>query len=139
MSRYLYVISGAANARYAHLGYPITACGKVFVGPHRTSENMPADRALCRTCVREATGLGWLTADEADAMLGRAPNPRTGRQGADQLVPLLTEGRSDRDVALHLGVSMRTVQRLVADAMREVGARTRFQWGYRLGLAFDAT
>jgi DNA-binding NarL/FixJ family response regulator len=135
MSRYLYVTSKAANARYAHMGHPITACGQVFVGPHRKSENMPADRALCRACVRAATGYGWITADEADAMLGRSPRPRKGRQGADQLVPLLAAGRSDRDVALHLGVSMRTVQRLVTDAMHGIGARTRFQWGYRAGLA----
>lgn len=74
-----------SRTRYAHLGYPITACGKVFVGSHRTSENMPADRALCMACVREATGLGWLTRDEADALLGRAP--RAGRYGADQPVP----------------------------------------------------
>jgi len=135
VSTYLYVTSTVANARYAHLGHPITACGKVFVGPHRTSEDMPADRALCRACVRDATGLGWLTRPEADALLGRTPRPREGRYGADQLVPLLIEGRTDREVALRLRVSTRTVTRLVADAMRAAGVRTRFQWGYRVGLA----
>lgn len=135
MSRYLYVTSEAATARYAHLGYPITACGKVFVTPHRASENMPPNRAICRACVREATGFGWLSTEEADAMLGRSPRPREGRKGADQLVPLLIDGSSDRDVAVRLGVSMRTVARMVVDAMEKTGARSRFQWGYLVGIA----
>lgn len=135
MSRYLYVTSKAANARYAHLGYPITACGVVFVGPHRTSQNMPRGRSLCRSCVKTATGYGWITRDEADAMLGRSRAPRQGRQGADKLLPLLIEGRTDRDIALRLGVSMRSVSRLVAEAMEAAGAATRFQWGYAVGIA----
>lgn len=130
-----YVTSLRPNAKRAHIGHPITACGVVFVGPHRTSENMPADRTLCRACVKQATGYGWITSDEADALLGREPNQPVGRAGADRLVPLLIEGRSDRDIAVRLGVSMRTVSRLVFDAMRTAGARTRFQWGYLVGSA----
>jgi hypothetical protein len=131
VSTYRYVTSTVANARVAHLGYPLTACRKIFTGPHAVSDDMPADRRICRDCVLNATGLGWLTTDEAVALLGRKqPEPRR-----PQIVPLLVEGRSDRDVARQLGVSMRTVSRIVHAAMREAGARTRFQWGYKVGLA----
>jgi len=46
---------------------------------------------------------------------------------------LLLDGSGDREVAQRLGVSQRTVSRHVADAMRAAGARSRFQWNYRLG------
>lgn len=124
-----YVTSKDRGARVVHIGYPVTACGVTFVGPHRTSENMPTDRSICRECARKATGYGWITADEAEALLQFEPKT------TDMLVPLLIEGRADREIALRLGVSMRTLNRRVGEHMRAAGARTRFQWGYRLGLA----
>jgi len=124
-----YVTSRDRGARLAHIGYPVTVCGVAFVGPHRTSSNMPADRSICRACVAGALGFGWITADEADALLRHEPIT------ADLLLPLLIEGRSDREITLRLGVSGRTLSRRIAAAMREAGARTRFQWGYLVGVA----
>jgi len=137
MARYRYVTSESRNAKYAHVGNP-TLCGRVFVRDRRVTDHMPPDRAVCRDCVREATGLGWITSAEADALLGRAPREpreRQPRYGAQLVVPLMIEGCSDRDMAVRLGVSTRTVNRLVADSMRALGARTRFQWGYLVGIA----
>lgn len=136
MARYRYVTSESRNARYAHIGNP-TLCGKVFVRNRRVTDSLPADRAICRACVREATGLGWITSEDATTMLGlvqRQPRERAPRYGAHLLVPLMIEGCTEQDVAVRIGVSTRTVNRLVADAMRALGARTRFQWGYLAGL-----
>jgi hypothetical protein len=124
-----YVTSLDARARLAHIGHPVTACGVVFVGAHRKSANMPNDRTICRECVAVATGYGWITRDEADVLLRFQPAP------TDLLLPLLIAGHTDREIALRLGVSMRTISRRVQAAMQEAGARTRFAWGYRAGLA----
>jgi hypothetical protein len=123
----IYVTSLHGNARLAHIGYPITACGKSFIAAFQTSDNAPADRPICGLCVERATGYGWITADEADALLGR----EIVRQDVpDSIVALLIAGAADREIARRLGVSMRTVSRYVATAMHAAGARTRFQWGY---------
>jgi DNA-binding NarL/FixJ family response regulator len=136
MATYRYITSEHRNAKYAHIGNP-TLCGKLFIRP-RVTDNAPPDRAVCPACVQEATGLGWITSDEARKVLGLAPRrPREARQryGADLLVPLMIEGCTERDIAVRIGVSTRTANRLVADAMRALGARTRFQWGYLVGVA----
>jgi len=124
-----YVTSLDGNARLAHIGHPVTACGVTFVGPHRTSNDMPADRAICSECVSSALGFGWITADEADALARHQP------EITDHLMPMLIEGRSDREIMLRLGVSGRTLSRRIADAMKAARARTRFQWGYIVGFA----
>lgn len=127
-----YVTSLRSDAKLAHIGYPVTACGIIFPGLHRVSDHMPADRRICPECVTNATGYGWLTDDEAAALRRIVPEPRdvTGL-----MVRLLIDGAADREVAHRLGVSMRTVNRYVAAAMRQVGATTRFQWGYLIGTA----
>jgi transposase len=127
-----YVTSLDANAKVAHIGHPVTACGRAFIGPHRTSENMPTDRRICRECVGKATGYGWITADEADRLLDREP---AQRPVIVQIVFLFMDGASDREAAHRLGVSERTISRHIAAAMHAAGVRTRFQWGYRIGLA----
>ncbi|MDQ1746331.1 MAG: Bacterial regulatory protein luxR family [Frankiaceae bacterium] len=137
MATYRYVTSESANARYAHIGHP-TLCRRVFAGPRRVTENMPYDRAVCPACVAKATGYGWITTDEAQALLGRDRSQTRDlppRRGAAMLVPLMIEGRSDQEIAMRLRISTRTVNRLVTDAMRALGARTRFQWGYLVGVA----
>jgi DNA-binding NarL/FixJ family response regulator len=131
MATYRYVTSESLNAKYVHIGHP-TLCGKVFIRP-RVTENMPYDRSACRACVRRATGYGWITAHEPRALIGldpRQPRNLPTRRGAHLHVPMMIEGRSDQEIALRLRVSTRTVNRLVTDAMRALGARTRIQWGY---------
>lgn len=46
-----------------------------------------------------------------------------------RLIELLQFGETDEYVARHLGVSVRTVRRRVADLLKELGAATRFQAG----------
>jgi len=46
-----------------------------------------------------------------------------------RLIELLSFGAKDETVARHLGLSLRTVRRRVADLLEELGATTRFQAG----------
>jgi DNA-binding NarL/FixJ family response regulator len=62
-------------------------------------------------------------------MSGPASLPPSVRQVAD----LLADGRDDRAVAREVGVTVRTVRRRVAELMRALQARTRFQAGYLIG------
>jgi len=127
-----YVTSLRADAKLAHIGYPVTACGIIFPGLHRTSDTMPADRRICRECIARATGYGWVTSDEAIQLLNYDPPQR---EVIDRITALLIDGAHDREIAHRLGVSMRTISRYIAAAMGAVGVETRFQWGYRLGRA----
>jgi hypothetical protein len=127
-----YVTSLHGNARLVHIGYPITACGKSFIGAFRTSDDIPIDRRICPLCVERATGYGWITAGEGGYLLDRDVEQT---DVPDSIVALLIAGAADREIARRLGVSMRTVSRYVATAMHAAGARTRFQWGYLVGTA----
>ncbi|WP_410603484.1 helix-turn-helix transcriptional regulator [Amycolatopsis sp. lyj-90] len=51
----------------------------------------------------------------------------TGRE--QELLTLLFSGTTDESAAARLGVSVRTVRRMVADIMNRLGARSRFQAG----------
>jgi DNA-binding NarL/FixJ family response regulator len=46
-----------------------------------------------------------------------------------ELLSLLSSGSTDESAAARLGVSVRTVRRMVADIMNRLGARSRFQAG----------
>ncbi|SDD80219.1 helix-turn-helix transcriptional regulator [Actinokineospora iranica] len=48
-----------------------------------------------------------------------------------ELLTLLTFGATDESAAASLGVSVRTIRRMVADIMHRLGARSRFQAGAR--------
>lgn len=70
-------------------------------------------------------------------LLWRAAVPLPGEavSGADptdartRILQLLAAGAKDETIARHLGLSLRTVRRRVADLMVELGANTRFQAG----------
>lgn len=66
--------------------------------------------------------------------LWRTATPVTGDEldfrEAD-LLTLLSAGCTDESIAIRLGVSVRTVRRMVADIMRRLGARSRFQAGVK--------
>jgi len=47
------------------------------------------------------------------------------------LLTLLSAGSTDESAAVRLGVSVRTVRRMVSDLMQQLGARSRFQAGAR--------
>ncbi|MFF5470954.1 LuxR C-terminal-related transcriptional regulator [Streptomyces achromogenes] len=76
----------------------------------------------------------WLSAEPVDGLPG-APEQETeplalsGRELA--AVRMLFEGRKDESIARALGVSLRTLRRLMTDVMYKLGAETRFQAGVR--------
>lgn len=57
---------------------------------------------------------------------GTAPTPRER-----DLLALLLAGTTDESAAYRLGISVRTVRRMVSDLMERLGARSRFQAGAR--------
>lgn len=74
----------------------------------------------------------WIERDDADELL--TPVQR-------QIVALMAVGHSDEELAEHLGVSLRTVRRHVAEVMEALHADTRFTAGIaaaRAGLLDDA-
>lgn len=62
-----------------------------------------------------------------------APACETVSDGSN-LLALMALGLNDKSVAHELGISARTLERRMAELMRELGARTRFQAGYLAGL-----
>jgi DNA-binding CsgD family transcriptional regulator len=69
----------------------------------------------------EATPLGSPQASDLTA-----PGPRER-----ELLALLLAGTTDASAAYRLGISVRTVRRMVSDLMERLGARSRFQAGAR--------
>lgn len=61
--------------------------------------------------------------------------PWSSSDDRDVVLDLLAEGCSDDEVADRLGISVRTVRRRVAEAMRAHGASTRFELGVRHAVA----
>ncbi|MFF5702353.1 LuxR C-terminal-related transcriptional regulator [Streptomyces sp. NPDC012794] len=62
--------------------------------------------------------------------------PEASRAVSEELrqtiVLLLSEGLEDKVIARRLGMSERTCQRHIAEIMRAIGAKSRFQAGYLL-------
>ena len=72
----------------------------------------------------------WAAAD--DAFIRSAPRERDGITAQDtELLKLLVQGATDEQVARRLGVSMRTVRRMVSKLSEQVGASGRFELGVR--------
>ncbi|GAA3070933.1 hypothetical protein GCM10017562_42620 [Streptomyces roseofulvus] len=88
-----------------------------------------AYRALYAYCWRSATPYGHREADAHDG------DGVTEQQRA--ALRMLASGIKDEQVARNLGVSLRTVSRLISEVMQELGAASRFEAGVkaaRLGL-----
>lgn len=72
----------------------------------------------------------WITASELDEVLGSTDGSGlTEQQSA--VLRLLASGAKDEAIARNLGVSVRTVTRIVAELTGELGATSRFQAGVR--------
>lgn len=72
----------------------------------------------------------WAAADDAFTL--SEPRERDGITAQDtELLKLLVQGATDEQVARRLGVSMRTVRRIVAKLSEQVGASGRFELGVR--------
>jgi biotin operon repressor len=99
------------------------------------------DRTGAALVVREPNVVHFMTAAFERSWLGAEPFPTTvspeaARSISDELrqtmVRLLAEGLEDKVIARRLGMSERTCQRHIAEIMRAVGAKSRFQAGYLL-------
>jgi DNA-binding CsgD family transcriptional regulator len=94
----------------------------------------PAGVAVLRlpsavTAVVELFGRVWVEATP----LGQPPDPDRSGPGPREreLLALLVAGSTDESAAYRLGVSVRTVRRMVSVLMERLGARSRFQAGAR--------
>ncbi|MER7759928.1 helix-turn-helix transcriptional regulator [Streptomyces sp. NPDC097619] len=94
--------------------------------------------------VREPSVVEFMTAAFERSWAGAEPFPVTvgpdlARTISDELrqtiVRLLADGVEDKVIARRLGMSERTCQRHIAEIMRAVGARSRFQAGWLAGAA----
>lgn len=135
-------VAGGVDVRVAdHPPVGVTVVDGLF-GLVLTTPDVPADGALL---LRDPalTGLVvtlfeqvWddaapLEAHERDAVDG-CDGARSGGDPSTQeraLLRLLSLGAKDEAAARQLGVSVRTVRRMIADLMRELDARSRFQAG----------
>lgn len=99
------------------------------------------DRSGAALVVREPSVVHFMTAAFERSWLGARPFPVTvspdaARSISDELrqtiVRLLSEGLEDKVIARRLGMSERTCQRHIAEIMRAVGAKSRFQAGFLL-------
>ncbi|MFD7660794.1 LuxR C-terminal-related transcriptional regulator [Actinosynnema sp. NPDC059797] len=79
--------------------------------------------------VRAAVELFERVWPEAVPLFAAAGSPCGLSPRERELLTLLFEGSTDEAAAARLGVSVRTVRRLVADLMNRLGARSRFQAG----------
>ncbi|WP_308401396.1 helix-turn-helix transcriptional regulator [Streptomyces sp. AP-93] len=81
----------------------------------------------------------WAEAEPFSTTVG----PDQARSISDELrqtiVRLLAEGLEDKVIARRLGMSERTCQRHIAEIMRAVGAKSRFQAGFLLSATAAAT
>ena len=137
-----YVTSTHRTARRAHFGDSrSTLCGLWLTGTLRYSDLPFDDRMTCTRCVQVAFEKGTLTATEAVAALEYQPTAARARKGRydtqemDRALAAFKEGLRDTEVAERLRVSLRGVARRAGQGMADAGARTRFEWGYRIGLA----
>ena len=127
MAQYVYSLHG--SAKYAHIGHPhALACGFAVMSRYHIANAVPSDRAVCPRClaatrVRDGNGIVRLRLTARDAAI----------------IALLKEGLDQRAVGRRLRLATRTTVRYVSDAQRRSGAKTRFQWGYMVGLAEDRT
>jgi DNA-binding CsgD family transcriptional regulator len=71
-----------------------------------------------------------LTAPDPSGPAGSSAGPVPGTR-EHELLCLLSAGSTDESAAARLGVSVRTVRRMVAELMHQLDARSRFQAGAR--------
>ncbi|MEU3315263.1 helix-turn-helix transcriptional regulator [Streptomyces sp. NPDC006687] len=102
------------------------------------------DRQGAALVVREPSVVHFMTSAFERSWLQARPFPTTvspeaAKSLSDELrrtiVLLLSEGLEDKAIARRLGMSERTCQRHIAEIMRAIGAKSRFQAGYLLSAA----
>jgi ATP/maltotriose-dependent transcriptional regulator MalT len=69
-----------------------------------------------------AHGSGW-------PVSGLVHSVGVAQRGWEPVLTLMAKGRSDEQIADALDMGLRTVRRRIAEAMDELGARSRFELG----------
>ncbi|GLV98826.1 helix-turn-helix transcriptional regulator [Streptomyces lavendulae] len=136
--------------RVTALGAQVRTLGdglmRMLIFDGRTGLMAVPDRTGAALVVREPSVVHFMTAAFERSWLGAQPfattvSPEAARSISDELrqtiVQLLSEGLEDKVIARRLGMSERTCQRHIAEIMRAVGAKSRFQAGYLLSAAAD--
>ncbi|MEU4730362.1 helix-turn-helix transcriptional regulator [Streptomyces sp. NPDC023588] len=131
--------------RVTALGAQVRTLGdglmRMLVFDGHTGVMAAADHSGAALVVREPNVVHFMTEAFERSWLGAEPfptsvSPEAARSLSDELrqtiVRLLSEGLEDRVIARRLGMSERTCQRHIAEIMRAVGAKSRFQAGYLL-------
>jgi sugar-specific transcriptional regulator TrmB len=96
----------------------------------RSSALLDALCALFETLWERATPI---TFTSAGVLKNGEPTSRVP-DGAGQLIPLLAAGLNDKAIASELGISSATLNRRVAELMKGLATRTRFQAGWLAAL-----
>ncbi|MFF7752777.1 LuxR C-terminal-related transcriptional regulator [Streptomyces sp. NPDC007971] len=73
----------------------------------------------------------WHAASPVTADHGVAPPGHAATEQQRAVVRLMATGIKDEQVARHLGISPRTVSRVMSEVMQQLGAESRFQAGVR--------
>lgn len=81
----------------------------------------------------------WAAAEPFTTTIGPEQARSISEELRQTIVRLLAEGMEDKIIARRLGMSERTCQRHIAEIMRAVGAKSRFQAGYLLAAAITPT
>jgi DNA-binding CsgD family transcriptional regulator len=134
-ARWMQSIGG--ETRYAAVVPPriILIDGKLAVVP--TSHDRPARRAFVIreppivALLMELFELTWAAADRLEQNAPAPGDPDKPSSQERALLRLLAGGSTDEAAAKKLGVSVRTVRRIMADLMERLGATSRFEAGHR--------
>ncbi|WP_327737020.1 helix-turn-helix transcriptional regulator [Streptomyces nojiriensis] len=134
--------------RVTALGAQVRTLGdglmRMLIFDEHTGVMAVPDRNGAALVVREPSVVHFMTAAFERSWVDAEPfpasvSPEAARSISDELrqtiVRLLSEGLEDKVIARRLGMSERTCQRHIAEIMRAVGAKSRFQAGYLLSPA----
>ncbi|MFH8787801.1 helix-turn-helix transcriptional regulator [Streptomyces roseoverticillatus] len=82
----------------------------------------------------------WRSASPFPLVFDAASAVRISGEIQEAIVAMLAEGLEDKSIARRLGMSVRSCQRHVAEVMKALGAKSRFQAGFLIGqLRNDST
>jgi hypothetical protein len=131
-----YVYSTHHAAKVTHIGtLERVECGFVFVSYFAFSDTPPEGRRVCAGCL---AAIAWQDGAEERARARAellAERRRAVQAERERLVTdaMLLGYDTNAAVARFLGMPLRVVVRCLAEAQRNAGARSRFEWGYEVG------
>lgn len=125
---------GEARTAGSHPGWQLIVDGAVAAVPSSAGGLSVVRERSVVASMRRATAAVW---DHARPFDG-AHSPDVARRASEAIdnaiVRFLLDGLDDKAIARRLDISPRTCQRRIAELMDGLGARTRLQAGYRIGM-----